>query len=211
MLSKIVSSVPLTGVILAGGRSRRLGQDKALLELAGIPLLVRVMERLQSMCDDIIIAGQLETRMLLPGARIVGDLLAGSGALGGIHSGLSASRTPYSLVVACDMPFLSTSLLRYMIRQIGVHDDGAPDVVIPRINGYTEPLHALYSCRCLKPIEEYIEQGGGRIVSFFSRVRVRYVEAVEVDRFDPEHRSFFNINTPDDWLRAQNWVQEEVG
>jgi molybdopterin-guanine dinucleotide biosynthesis protein A len=170
-----------------------------------------VVECLRPLCEDIIIAGELGSSDALPGIRVVGDVHVGAGALGGIHSGLSASQTPYCLVVACDMPFLSASLLRYMIGKIDPCDHGAPDIVIPRVNGYTEPLHALYSRRCLKPIEEFIEQGGGRIIDFFSRVRVRYVGAEEVDRFDPQHRSFFNVNTPDDWLRAQNWALEEIG
>jgi molybdopterin-guanine dinucleotide biosynthesis protein A len=107
------------------------------------------------------------------------------------------------------MPFLHADLLRHMISQIEHCACAEPDIVIPRLNGYTEPLHALYSRRCLGPIEKLLGQGGGRIISFFSQVRVRYVEAEEVDRFDPRRRSFFNINTPEDWQQAQRWIVED--
>ena len=107
------------------------------------------------------------------------------------------------MIVACDMPFLNEDLLRYMMEQA----EGF-DVIIPRLKGLLEPLHAVYSRHCLPPIERLLAQGGGRIVSFFPHIRVRYVDAVEVDRFDPQHHSFFNVNTPQDWQQAQRWVEE---
>jgi hydrogenase maturation protease len=107
-------------------------------------------------------------------------------------------RCERGLFVACDMPLLNTPLLRYMIQL-----SPAFDVVIPRVGDETEPLHAVYSKACLQPIVDLIDRGKRRVVHFFDRVRVRYVEPREIEAFDPEHLSFFNINTPADLQRAQ--------
>ncbi len=200
----------VTGIVLAGGKSERLGQNKTLLELDGRSLLGRAVETMRSLCADVVVAGGIDYRDQVVPARFVSDVYREAGALGGIHAGLRASHTQYGLVVGCDMPFLNRDLLRHMIAQIGDSGGGAPDVVIPRLRGYTEPLHALYSRRCLGPLEQLLAQGGGRIISIFSQVSVRYIEEAEVDRFDPRHCSFFNINTPEDWQRAQSWTMEEA-
>jgi len=199
----------VTGIILAGGKSRRLGQDKVLLELGGRSLLSRVVGRVRSLCAEVIVVGEFNAADRAPRARFVSDIHCGHGALGGIHAGLRASHTQYGLVVGCDMPFLNCDLLRYMIGQTE-RSGCAADVIIPRLKGLTEPLHALYSRDCLRPIERLLTQGGGRIISFFPQVRVRYIEETEVDCFDPRHRSFFNINTLADWQQAQRWVMEET-
>ena len=134
-------------------------------------------------------------------ARLVGDVYPGTGALGGIYSGLKAARAEYSLVAACDMPFLDLRLLRYMMLL-----SPGQDAVIPRVGELTEPLHAIYSRRCLLPIERVLSAGGLRIMDFFGDVRVRYVEQREIDLFDPQHLSFFNINTYADLERARDLV-----
>jgi molybdopterin-guanine dinucleotide biosynthesis protein A len=146
------------------------------------------------------------------GATMVSDVRPGQGALGGIYSGLLAVSHFHSLVVACDMPFLNLNLLRYMALLAPGYD-----VVIPRVTARTfsshrplseepvtakeehlHPLHAIYSKRCLGPIEELL-----RIIAFFPQVRVRYVEQEEIDPFDPQHFSLFNINTSADMERAK--------
>jgi len=195
--------VEITGIILAGGNSRRLGRNKALLELGGRSLLARTWAQVRPLCREVIVAGGPGSTEELRGARHVADIHPGHGALGGIHAGLRAACTEYSLVVACDMPFLNRDLLRYMIGKA----DGY-DVVIPCLNGLTEPLHALYSRVCLGPITRLLTGPGGRIISFFPQVRVRYIQETEVDRFDPQHRSIFNINSAEDWRRAQEWLTE---
>jgi len=195
----------ITGIILAGGESQRLGRNKALLELGGRSLLARAVATVRPLCTEVIVVGGPSAGQA-QGTRCVADIYPGHSALGGIHAGLRAAHTEYSLVVACDMPFLSRDLLRYMIGRLGGYE-----VVIPRLRGLSEPLHALYSRNCLGPIEQSLTQGGGRIISFFPQVRVRYIEAAEVDRFDPQHRSFFNINTAEDWRQAQCWAMQEMG
>lgn len=130
--------------------------------------------------------------------KVVGDIYPGKGSLGGIYTGLVASDSLYNIVVACDMPFLNQGLLRYMIE---IADNF--DLVIPRLGNTIEPLHAVYSKRCLAPIEHLLEQDDLQIFKFFPAVKVRYMEADEIDRFDPEHLSFFNINTEADLKTAR--------
>ena len=195
----------MTCVVPAGGRSLRLGRDKAWEEVGGKSLLLRVIRRLASLSMEIIVAtAPGEEKRLPPGLEVktVADLYPGSGALGGIHAGLSAAGSFHSLVVACDMPFLNLDLLRYMM------DICSPyDVVIPRCNGLLQPLHAIYSKRCLEPMRTTLEADEHRIVAFFPMVTVRYMDEAEIERFDKDHLSFFNINTQADMDRARAWVQ----
>jgi len=194
----------VSGIILAGGKSQRLGVDKALLELEGQSLIDRVLNRLQRLSDDLIIVAKDPTPYAHLAARLVSDVYPGQGALVGLHAGLQAARHPLALAVACDMPFLDLRLLRYMI----VLGRGY-DIVVPRIGSYLEPLHALYRVeRCLPAIKQALDDGQARVTSFFSHVRVRYVEEHEINLFDPEHLSFFNINTPEDWQRGQELARQ---
>jgi molybdopterin-guanine dinucleotide biosynthesis protein A len=190
----------ISAVILAGGKSTRLGRDKSFLLVDGQPLVARVVERVSFLSDDLIVVTNDAARyepLALP-ARLVPDERRGEGSLMGIYSGLKAARHPQSLAVACDMPFLSLSLLRYMLSVAEGYD-----VVIPRIGGFLEPLHAVYSKACLPAMDKLLAQGRRQIIAFFHEVRVRYVEEDKVDRFDPQHLSFVNVNTPEDWERAQ--------
>lgn len=195
----MVAEERISGVILAGGKSKRLGMDKALLGLGGRPLIASIVEKLRQLSDDILVVGEHRDLYDRLNVRSVEDVYPGHGALGGIYSGLRASRFERALVVAYDMPFLDLRLLRYMIL-LGK----GYDVLIPRTPQGTEPLHAIYSKRCIKPIGELISASGtARIVHFFDRVRVRYVEPNEIALFDPHYLSFFNINTPKDLARAR--------
>ncbi len=185
------------------------GRDKALVNIGGESLIQRVVRRLAPVSTEIIIAASsaqagypVESNL---GVKIVGDLYPGKGSLGGIYSGLAASSSFHSLVVACDMPFLNLDLIRYMKDLAALFD-----VVIPRIGGQTEALHAIYSRNCLGPMRELLDQDRLRIIGFFDKVRVRYVERGEAEGFDPEHLSFFNINTPQDLGRARALVERET-
>ena len=133
------------------------------------------------------------------------DLYPGKGSLIGIFTGLVHSANFLNLVVACDMPFLNLDLLRYMV-------DISPgfDVVIPRIGDQMEPLHAVYSRNCLGPMEKQIKQGNLKITGFFDSLKVKYVGKEELDRFDPERLSFFNINTEADLKKARVLAAQET-
>ncbi len=187
-----------SGVILAGGRSRRMGRNKALIRLGGVPLIERVTGRLQQLSDDLVIVTNAPNLYRNLGGRLIGDVWPGMGSLGGIYSGLSAARHERALVVGCDMPFLNPELLSFMI-----HLSEQFDVIMPRLDGYLEPLHAVYGRACLVPIEAQLRAGDLRIVSFLAQVRVRYLERTEMERFDPQHLSLFNVNTPEDLQRAE--------
>jgi len=199
------SQVPLrghavSGIILAGGRSSRLGQDKALLKIDGQPLVARTVDRLSCLSDDLLVVTNAPKRFerLALRVRLIQDEQPGRGALMGIYTGLGAARYGHALALACDMPFLSEPLLRYMVSLVEGYD-----VVVPCLDGLLEPLHAIYSQDCRPAMARLLEQGRHQIVAFFGDVRVRKVLAAEIDRFDPLHLSFLNINTPADWERAQ--------
>ena len=126
--------------------------------------------------------------------------------MGGIYTGLTLSDSFYNLVVACDMPFLNQALLRYMIRLSANFD-----LVVLRLDSMVEPLHAIYSKDCLAPMEGLLGQGNLKVTDLFPVVRTRYVEAEEIDRFDPEHLSFFNINTEADLEMARELARGKFG
>ena len=197
-------------IILAGGKSLRLGHDKVLETVGNRSLLEQVVSCVESLCSEVIIVTADERSFPkfsgYPKLKIVTDILPGRGSLGGIYTGLAKSDSFYNLVVACDMPFLNQPLLRYMFN---IATDF--DFVVPRVNNLLEPLHAIYSQNCLAPAEYILKQGRRVIVELLSMVRVRYVETEEIDRIDPEHLSFFNVNTEDDLILARKLADGECG
>ena len=193
-------------IVLAGGKGLRLGRNKASESVGDVSLLQRVVSLISFFDSDIIVVKatgeQVSSHSIgYPKLRIVADTYPGKGPLGGIFAGLRVSSSVYNLVVACDMPFLNQALLRYMV-QISA----GFDLVVPRLGGLVEPLHAVYSKGCLAPIERLIKQDTLSVSELFALVKVRYVEAEEIDRFDPEHLSFFNINSEADLQRARDLI-----
>ena len=202
----MTGSVNVSGIVLAGGRSRRLGRDKAVEPLGGEPLIRRVVDRLADVVDEIVVVvADVEQgeRLPLPGsARVVVDAYPDCGSLGGIFTGLSAASAGWGLVVACDMPFLDRRLLRRILDRRGGHD-----AVVPVLDGRPEPTHAAYSKACLPPMERRLRARELKITGFFGEVRVRRVSEAEIDEIDPDHLSFLNVNTPDDLERALALVE----
>jgi len=197
----------MTSVILAGGKSLRLGQSKALQVIEGKSLIQWVVDRLAILSTEIIIAtahGEAIPCSSAVRIKTVADIYPGKGPLGGIYSGLISSSSSRAIVVGCDTPFLSVSLLEY-ITQIS----STFDVVVPRIKDKAEPLCAVYSKNCLAPIQELLEQDERQIIKLFSMVKVKYVGEAEINSFDPEHLSFFNINSQDDLDRAKKLAAEK--
>ena len=192
----------MTSIVLAGGKGKRLG-GKLSKTIGGRTLLQRVIDSLSLLSEEILVViaqGQPNP----PGAtKVVVDFYPSGGALGGIYTGLVRARSLYSLVTAGDMPFLNPFLLRYLVQL-----SPGFDVVIPRVEGKLEPLHAIYSKNCLAPIQQRIEQGDLKVGGFLEQVRVRYVEEAEIDKLDPKHLSFFNINTLADLRRARAMWKE---
>ena len=180
----------------------RLGRDKTREIVDGSSLLQEVVSGLGLFDCEVIIVTAAEQSPLLavdyPKLRIVGDTFSGKGALGGIYTGLMTSNSHYNLIVACDMPFLNHDLLDYMIQLSPDYD-----AVVPRVGDMVEPLHTVYSKACLVSIEQLFKRDTLHVNALFSLVNVRYVDTGEIDQFDPEHLSFFNVNTEDDLTMAR--------
>ena len=196
-------------IVLAGGKGLRLGRNKVLESIGNRSLLQRVVSSISFFKSDIIIvtaSGQSFSRFAdYPRLKIVTDIYPGKGALGGIYTGLVASNSFYNLIVSCDMPFLNQALLHYMIQV-----SPGFDAVVPRLGNMVEPLHAVYSKGCLAPIERLLKQGNLKVSDILPRVKVRYVEAEEMDMFDPKHLSIFNVNTEADLRKARELIKGEM-
>ena len=197
----------MTSIILAGGKSSRLGRNKALQVIGGKSLIQRVIDRLAMLSTEIIIVtahGEAIHCYSTVEIKTVADIYPEKGPLVGIFSGLLSSSGSRAIAVGCDTPFLSVSLLKYMAQICSVYD-----VVVPRIRNKLEPLCAVYSKNCSGHIQKLLEQNELRIDKLFSMVKVKYVEEEEINRFDPEHLSFFNINSQADLDRAIKLAAEE--
>jgi len=180
----------MNGIVLAGGESRRMGRDKAFLNVAGLPMIEHVIRALRSVVPHIIVVTNTPEAYARYGVEVTGDVKDRRGSLVGLYSGLLRSSQDCNIVVACDMPFLNPGLLSYMAGLAEGHD-----AVVPKLGELVEPLHAVYSRSLLRVIEESISRDQWRIRSVLSGQRIRYVTKEEIDRFDPLRRSFINLNT----------------
>jgi len=197
----------MTSIILAGGKSSRLGRSKALQVIEGKSLIQWVIDCLAILSTEIIIAtahGEAIPCSSAVKIKTVADIYPGKGPLVGIYSGLIASSSSRAIVVGCDTPFLSISLLEYITQTCSTFD-----VIVPRIKNKLEPLCAVYAKNCSGPIQGLLEQNELRIDKLFSMVKVKYIEEDEINRFDPEHLSFFNINSQADLDRARKLATEK--
>src|SRR5262245_3035870 len=195
----------ITGVILAGGQSTRMGQNKALMSLGGKRLVDRVVEVMRAVFRDLLMVTNTPEVYGDLGLPMVGDVWPEKGSLGGVYSAIYHVTTPYCLVVACDMPFLNAAVLRYLITQTADYD-----VIIPDVLDELQTLHAIYSKACLLPIERRLEAHRLRIVGFFPDVRLRTVTASELQVYDPELLAFQNLNTPEEFQAAEQRLRRET-
>jgi molybdopterin-guanine dinucleotide biosynthesis protein A len=191
----------LTLAIQAGGESRRMGSDKALLPFLGQPMILRVLNRLAKIADEVLVTSNQPENYRFLGLTPIPDLLPDHGALGGLYTALSAALHPYVAVVACDMPFASPELFAVelaMLRETGV------DGVIPRGEAGTEPFHAVYRCdTCLTYIRSALDAGRRRVDAWFSQVNIRYLAPAEYLPYDPDQLAFLNINTLEELNEAE--------
>lgn len=184
-------TAPVTIAIQAGGKSTRMGRDKAFVPLHGRPLIDIVRDRVAGLGEELIIITNAPAAYAHLGVPLFSDIVPDCGPLGGILTAVTHARFPHTLVVACDMPWLNPNLLRYLI---GLRETA--DVVVPRWGDYPEPLHALYGKACLPAIRARLQASERKATSFFADVAVRTVARAELARFDPQGRSFTNVNTP---------------
>jgi FdhD protein len=185
----------ITGVILAGGESLRMGCDKSLLPIDGARFIDHIYRRMDTLFDEVIIVTNSPGLYQDIPCRKVPDTYFRKGSLAGIHSGLHHAQTERIFVVACDMPLLSAELIRYICTSA---EDA--QVVIPKADDGLQPLHALYHKSCLAAVEEVLNSGRHRIIEFFPRVRVHAIDGEELAQLDPQGVSFRNINTPQEYF-----------
>ncbi len=204
------AGIETSGVVLAGGMSRRLGRDKAMEPFGGEPLIRRSLSRVSQVVDETIVVVNDAARgreLPLPDeTRVAVDRWPGAGSLGGIFTGLEAARAEWALVVACDMPFLSAPLLRRILSMREGHD-----AVAPALDGRPEPTHAAYSKACLPHIERRLRANDLKITRFFDDVDVAYLPQSAIEELDADHLSFFNVNTEQDLDRAKRVMDRERG
>jgi molybdopterin-guanine dinucleotide biosynthesis protein A len=187
--------IEVTGVLLAGGKSRRMGEDKRYLVVGEQTLLERSLGVLRSMFHEVLVVIAQDSVPLDIDARVVRDLVPDCGSLGGIYTGLTQATTPYIFAVACDMPFLNQAV----ITQFTNRRDTA-DIVMARLATRLHPMHALYGKGCLPAMEQMIVARQLKIQELVSHasLRVQYVTEADLLSIDPSWRSFHNVNTPED-------------
>jgi molybdenum cofactor guanylyltransferase len=202
----------LTLVIQAGGESRRMGQDKALVPFLGRPLIERVLGRLSHLADEILVTTNRPESLRFLGLPLAADLVPGRGALGGLYTALSAASGDLVAVVACDMPFASPSLLAYARDQIAgppAPGEAAFDIAIPNNGSALEPFHAVYRREtCLPPLLAALEAGRWRADAWFSAVRLRLIPLDEMAHLNVSERAFWNVNTPADLQQAEELARQ---
>ncbi len=184
----------VTGVVLAGGKSARMGLDKASLLIDGRQMIMYVVDALREAFSNIMIVAKDANDFHAPGVKTVGDCIRGHGPLVGIYSALSVCQTPYCFVIACDMPCADPALMKWMVSACKGYD-----VFVPKVNSYLEPLFALYSKQCITPIKNCLAKGDYSVRSIFSQVNVGFAHESKIRAIDPKLRSFVNINTKDDF------------
>jgi len=192
----------ITGVILAGGSSRRYGLNKAFLEICGIRLIDRVIEEMKDIFKRLILVANEGGDYEYLGIPIVEDIVKGLGPIGGIYTGLMSISDQAGFFVACDMPFINRQFVRYMV---DIKDNHA--AVVPLVANEVEPLHAIYAQSCLGPIRSLIESRRYQIKLVYDQIPVRYVKEDEIRRFCSPRRAFININTPDEFAKIQSLMK----
>ncbi len=179
-------------IVLAGGKSTRMGENKALLTVNEQKMIEAVIRELNKVFPEIIISANGNDFDDL-GVRSVQDVFTGHGPLGGIHAGLEASSYYVNFVVACDMPFIDIRLAVYMI-----NSSAGYDALVPKLGEYYQPLYAVYTKGCIAAIERQLKCGQNKIISFYPEVKTMFIETREIKRYGDPERIFFNVNTPGD-------------
>ena len=206
-----MDAVKATGVILAGGDSRRMGRNKALMRLGDETLISRTLKRLQSVTDEtIIIANSVHLYSELD-VRVYEDLIPESGALGGVYTGLTHAVNSAVVCVACDMPLLKPELMNYLLSVLGEHDAVVPYTQeLEESNPKLQTLCAVYARRCKRVVRQMLEGGELRLHALCDRIKVRRVPPVEWRDFDPDGLSFVNVNTREDFERVKKMLEHEM-
>jgi len=194
-----------TGIILAGGESKRLNSvEKSNLLVGNRRIIAWMMTVYEKLFSEIILVSNHPTTYLEWNAIVVKDIYTKRSSLTGIHAGLFYTKTDHAFIAACDTPFLKKDLVKVIVQ----HIDSSTDVVIPRTDVGIEPLCAVYSRRCLQTIQDALEQNSLKIRNVFNKLKVKEVPETVLRKIDPGLASFFNINTPDDLEQANRMINE---
>jgi molybdopterin-guanine dinucleotide biosynthesis protein A len=193
--------IEVSGVLLAGGKSRRMGEDKRYLAVGEQTLLERGLEVLQSIFQEVLVVIAQDSPPLRIDARVVRDLVSDCGSLGGLYTGLMQATTPYIFVAACDMPFLNQAVIAQFTSR-----RATADIVIAKLDGRLHPMHALFSKRCVPALEQMIRARQLKIQEIVSQssLRVGYVTEADLLTIDPSGHSFYNVNTMADLEAARS-------
>jgi len=197
----------LTLAIQAGGKSSRMGQDKALMPFRGVPLIQYVMERLAHLADEIIVTTNAPENYAFLGVPLFRDIIPERGALGGLYTALKSASHSQVAVVACDMPFASNQFFSAATKLMSTSE---ADVIIPQTAHGFEPLHALYRRKtCIHPIEKALDANKWKVISWFDAVNIHALSLDETAAYNLDGLTFWNLNTPEDFNRAETLQSEE--
>ena len=191
----------ITGIILAGGSSKRYGQDKAFLKIGNTRLIDSILQEMQTVFKRVILITNEKIKYEYLEIPMFEDLVKGFGPLGGIYTGLMSIPDQAGFFVACDMPHINRQLVRYMVDIKGNHR-----AVVPAVADKIEPLHAIYFQSCLRPIKHLIDTKRYQVRLFFDSIPVKYVKEDEIRKFCCPSKAFLNINTPDEFAKIKSLI-----
>ena len=205
MKTSLIADV--TGVLLAGGKSRRMGQDKRLVSIGDETLYTRSLSVLRAIFERVVVVVAQDSPLVASDAPVLRDVIPHCGSLGGLYTGLKEARTQWVFAVACDMPFLDPGTIRHFTIL-----KGEGDVIMAKLRNGFQPMHALYHRNCLPIMEGLIHAQDFKIhrLADHPALRVRIVTPKELSRVDPEGRSFYNVNTPADLAAARSLFDQTV-
>lgn len=195
----------MTGIILAGGNNTRIGTNKAFLTVDGKPIIEKHISIFKELFDEVLIAANDDESYKHLGVTVVKDTMPGRNSLGGIYSGIIEARNEYCFITACDMPFLKRDLILYLMNKRYHYD-----AVVPVFNNSVQPLCAVYSKKCIEYIEKQLVQNNLKIIQVLGQMNVHYIPESIVRQFDTYGASFININTPADYMRYKEGIQQHV-
>ncbi len=188
-----MKQLKMTGIILSGGKNLRMGTNKAFIEVNGERLIDRTVRLFKDIFKEVILVTNSPLEYLDQDVQVVTDIIKGKGAIGGIYTGLFYSTFDCSFVSACDMPFLNRNFIEHMIANIGHHD-----IVVPDSTDGLQPLHAIYSRKCLNHIKKLINIDKLKVTGFYKNLKILKIPDDTIKSYDSEGRMFFNVNSKED-------------
>ncbi len=201
---KQLSIAPFSVAILAGGQSRRMGQNKALMRLGGIPVLQWEINAVKGLTTDLFLvtnSPKIYAPFNIPAKP---DVIPGKAALGGIYTALTCAKHDWVLVLACDMPLLNPAIITFLAQQ-----RQKADAVIPLVGNHPETLHAFYHKRCLPVIQKRINANELKVIGFFDEVQVYYVNKRALQTITPNFDYLTNLNTPAEFQRLKDIIEKK--